>query len=98
MTMRARARSLPAAWGTTRRRTCGRRAIARLLFAASYVPYFLPNESRPAFFRDDFASLKADETEEGKPVVDRADARVAKELDDLFSQEVLPEKRSKGGR
>ena len=78
----------------------GRRAAARLLFALSFVPYFLPDDQKPAFFRDDryesgggdgagYAPLQQTEPE-ARPKVDAADAYVASSLDALFNQEVLP--------
>jgi len=67
----------------------GRRAAARLLFALSFVPYFLPEEYQPDFFKDDRSQAKP-EPEAERPVVDRADAYVAQQLDALFANEVLP--------
>jgi len=62
----------------------GRRAAFRLLFAASFVPYFFPNEKRPAFFQDGWGEKDA---AEDKPKVDKSDAYIAKQLDALFAGE-----------
>jgi len=71
----------------------GRRAVARLLFALTFAPYFLPEDFRPAFFSpyNGNAPPPPDVDAEGK--VDRSDRYVASQLDALFSQEVLPPKR-----
>jgi len=79
----------------------GRRAAARLLFAATFVPYFLPEKFQPAFFRSDGDSssqLFKDDDGDGlvaKPTVDRVDQGVASRLDALFAQEELPKKAAK---
>lgn len=75
----------------------GRRAAFRLLFAASFVPYFLPNEFKPAFFQPGWGEpdRPADTSEGSAPTVDktkvdRADGYVAQQLDALFAQEERP--------
>ena len=60
----------------------GRRAAFRLLFAASFVPYFLPEQFQPAFFKDEKPaaspfSSEAEAGDAGKPKVDSADAYTA---------------------
>jgi len=70
----------------------GRRSAARLLFALSFVPYFLPEEYQPEFFKDDRVE-QASQQEAERPVVDKADAYVAQQLNDLFANEVLPSKK-----
>jgi len=82
----------------------GRRAAFRLLFAVSFVPYFLPEDMKPAFFKDDFGRTKApppmtesgDSTAaaNGKPKVDKPDEYVSKQLDALFANEIRPGKGS----
>jgi len=73
----------------------GRRAAFRLLFALSFVPYFLPNDLKPAFFRDDWGApdpaerLSAQEARQ-EAKVDKADGYVASQLDALFAQEERP--------
>ena len=73
----------------------GRRAAFRLLFAASFVPYFLPEQFQPAFFKDEKPaaspfSSEAEAGDAGKPKVDSADAYTARALDSLFANEQLP--------
>jgi len=78
----------------------GRRAVARLLFALSFAPYFLPADVQPAFFKPDFGQSESSDSlpidDAPPPTVDRADKYVAQQLDDLFSNEVLPS--SAGGK
>lgn len=69
----------------------GRRAAARLLFALTFVPYFLPEEYQPDFFKPDFGSPPdAGEADSAPPKVDKSDLYVSKQLDALFANEVLP--------
>jgi len=66
----------------------GRRAAFRLLFAASFIPYFLPEAYQPAFFRDDPPTLLAAQETEATDKVDPVDAYTAKALDSLFANEL----------
>ena len=67
----------------------GRRAAARLLFALTFVPYFLPEEYQPAFFKADYGGQPVD-AETSSKKVDKKDEYVASQLDALFANEELP--------
>mmetsp|Transcript_16841 Transcript_16841/g.27938 ORF Transcript_16841/g.27938 Transcript_16841/m.27938 type:complete len:359 (-) Transcript_16841:322-1398(-) len=69
----------------------GRRAALRLLFAATFIPYFLPERFQPAFFRSEPSPLAESNAELGLSRLDKADEGVAARLDALFAQEELPE-------
>lgn len=72
----------------------GRRAAIRLLFAASFIPYFLPDKYLPDFFKTNPPSkVVLDVDEVTKPKVDRADMYAKQQLDALFAQEELPKGR-----
>lgn len=74
----------------------GRRAVFRLLFAASFIPYFIPEKYQPSFFKDGMISSMLDEPDaaaKGEPKVDRADAYAKQQLDALFAQEELPKRK-----
>lgn len=71
----------------------GRRAATRLLFAASFIPYFLPEQYQPAFFRNDGGVAPAAIDAEPGPTqvkVDKSDEYVSKQLDALFSNDLPP--------
>jgi len=67
----------------------GRRAAARFLFALTFVPYFLPEEYQPGFFKADYKGQPID-ADAGGSGVDKKDEYVSAQLDSLFSNEVLP--------
>lgn len=72
----------------------GRRAAIRLLFAASFIPYFLPEKYLPDVFKPNPPSpVVLDVDEAAKPKVDRADLYAKQQLDTLFAQEELPKGR-----
>jgi len=74
----------------------GRRAAARLLFAATFVPYFVPDKYKPGLFRSKTpATAPTDAAFDGAPAVDKADVYVSQQLDALFSQEGLPKSKKK---
>lgn len=73
----------------------GRRAVARLLFALTFVPYFVPDEYQPAFFKPGFGEAPQAGDPAQPPKVDRQDAYVASQLDSLFANEVLPSGKKK---
>ena len=63
-----------------------------MLFAASFIPYFLPEKYVPTAFKDGSSSGPLDmaEAEATKPKVDRGDVYVQQQLDALFASEELP--------
>uniref|UniRef100_A0A7S0L3X7 peptidylprolyl isomerase n=1 Tax=Coccolithus braarudii TaxID=221442 RepID=A0A7S0L3X7_9EUKA len=67
----------------------GRRAITRLLFALTFVPYFLPSDKWPAWFSSPSNTSPLNPPDEVLKQ-DPTDVYVSKELDAIFSQEVLP--------
>jgi len=67
----------------------GRRAAFRLLFAASFIPYFLPNDVKPAFFQAGWGEPER-LSESGSTKVDKVDGYVAQQLDNIFAQEQRP--------
>jgi len=75
----------------------GRRAAARLLFAATFVPYFIPDEYKPELFRSGKPPSTApmDAAFDSAPAVDKSDAYVSQQMDALFSQEGLPKSKKK---
>ena len=71
----------------------GRRAATRLLFALSFVPYFLPEQYKPALFeskKDQRDKLTGIDDVAVEARVDPADKYVSSQLDALFAQEERP--------
>ena len=77
-----------------------------LLFALSFVPYFLPDDQKPAFFRDDryqdggdassaSGLAEPEQLAAASSKVDAKDVYVSRSLDALFSQEELPSRTKK---
>ena len=75
----------------------GRRAAFRLLFAASFIPYFIPEKYQPEFFKSDYGGAQGDQRGSNADTdsltssrVNREDMYAKQQIDALFAQEQLP--------
>ena len=74
----------------------GRRAAFRLLFAATFIPYFLPEQYQPGIFKSEpFGNEQASSDEAFAPRAETKkqqaeDSYVSKQMNALFSSEELP--------
>jgi len=71
----------------------GRRAAFRLLFAASFVPYLLPEKLKPGLYKDDWGApvfLEGLEAESRKARSDAQGDYVSRQMDALFADGARP--------
>ena len=66
----------------------GRRAITQTLFLLTFLPYFVPNDLRPALFRsrgsETNGAVEREQATENEATVSREDLYVKQSLDALF--------------